>query len=56
MAAGTRLGWPPRDIFKATLPEFLLALDGWRRANGFKPVPRPMSRDRLNELHERYGQ
>jgi len=54
MLTGASLGWSPHDIFRATLPELLLAIEGWRQARGIKPAQQPMSRQRLNELVEKY--
>jgi hypothetical protein len=50
------LGWPPRVLYRVTIPELLLAIKGWKRANGYNvDDPRPvMTRERLNEILERY--
>lgn len=54
IVAGTTLGWAPNDIYQATLPELLMAIEGQRNKRGIKPAPQPMSRERLNELVETY--
>jgi hypothetical protein len=50
------LGWTPEMLYRTTLPEFLLALKGWQRANGYavEDTKPPMTRQRLDEILERY--
>ncbi|UTW56191.1 hypothetical protein [Kordiimonas sp. SCSIO 12610] len=50
------LGWPPDTLYGATVPELMLALQGWKRANGYAVdnAPTVMTRERLNEILERY--
>ncbi len=55
MTAGTTLRWSPREIYRATLPELLLAVEGRRNEHGIKPAAQPMTRERLIELQQRYG-
>lgn len=61
---GAMLGLSPRAVLRATLPELKFAMRGYERAHGIDPDSpgaghaansRAMSRDRLNELLERYG-
>ena len=55
MIAGATLGWSPRQIHRATLPELLLSITGYRQARGLKPPAAGMTQSRLQELHERYS-
>jgi len=51
------LGFRPKDIFALTVPELMLCMRGWQRANGIDPEKnqqvQPMTRARLLELMER---
>jgi len=51
------LGFAPRDTFLLTLPELMLCLRGWQRANGLDPNKSqhvvPMTRARLLELMDK---
>jgi len=56
--AGAMIGQRPSQTFSQTLPELKIAMRGWQRAHGIDPDQHngtnAMSRDRLNELAERY--
>ena len=49
---GGMLGWVPDTVYRATLPELMLALRGFQRARGIDPdaASDVMTRDRLAEL------
>ena len=58
------LGMSPHAVMQTTLPELKYAMRGFERAHGTDPDVasaakprrlRPMDRDRLNTLLERYG-
>ncbi len=49
------LGWTPRQIYRATLPELLFSITGYRQARGLGSPEQGMTRRRLKELHERYS-
>jgi len=55
--AGAMLGFQPADTLALTLPEMLLCMRGWQRANGVDPDKnmsvQPMTRTRLLELIEK---
>ncbi|WP_394805243.1 phage tail assembly chaperone [Kordiimonas aquimaris] len=55
LAAGAMLGWTPRQIYRATLPELLFSITGYRQARGLGSPEQGMTRRRLKELHERYS-
>ena len=49
------LGWPPEVFWRATLPELMRALDGWRLARGLRRTgaPEPLSRPAFEALKAR---
>jgi uncharacterized phage protein (TIGR02216 family) len=47
------LGWSPETFWKATMHEFIAALDG-RRKSMEKPVDQSMTRDEYNEMKRRF--
>lgn len=59
MLSGTAIGLPPPEVFRLTLPELLLAVRGKsqvrRGGPGARMPSKPMSKQRLLELHERYA-
>ena len=50
------LGWAPRDLDAATLPELIQHFEGWQLSHGQGPGQRvePMTRDELEELMARF--
>ncbi len=49
------LGWPPSEFWDASLPELLVAYEGYKLANGSDPGPKPMLRKEFEELKRKLG-
>lgn len=56
VSTGLTLGWPLADVLSATLPELMLGVRVWKRANGLDEEPsKSMTKERLLSLMEEYS-
>jgi len=52
--ATTALQWSPAEFWASTTDELMIALAGWKQANGIDQGPKPLTRDELDDLMERF--
>jgi len=59
MVAGGVLGWPPATVLASSLPELMLAVEGWKKARGIETgtpeKPPAMTRAELEALIQQDG-
>lgn len=49
------LGWPPSEFWAASLPELLVAYEGYKMVNGSSDRPKPMLRKGFDALKKKLG-